>query len=140
MEKYKEKHRTKRNSKTGAKLPVHEQRRIQREMLKLEIEDERDRDAHWTCNAITDTCVGCSCNDLCFDIFSIVVWLIAISSICFCLFFGIMFAFALENSLLAAAFIQSVIGSICFWLFFSRPLIIVVKTIISKSKAERLVK
>ena len=140
MEKYKEKHRTKRNSKTGAKLPVHEQRRIQREMLKLEIEDERDRDAHWTCNAITDTCVGCSCNDLCFDIFSIVVWLIAISSICFCLFFGVMFAFALENSLLAAAFIQSVIGSICFWLFFSRPLIIVVKTIISKSKAERLVK
>tara|TARA_B110000091_G_C13400945_1_gene304115 strand:+ start:79 stop:456 length:378 start_codon:yes stop_codon:yes gene_type:complete len=73
-------------------------------------------------------------------VFSGLVWCVAIGSILFTLFFGIMFAFALENDELAAAWLNSVVGSIVFWLFVSRPTIIVIKTIISKIKAEKLAK
>ena len=51
-----------------------------------------------------------------------------------------MFAFALENDELAGAWLNSVVGSIVFWLFVSRPTIILIKTIISKIKAEKLAK
>ena len=57
-----------------------------------------------------------------------------------CLFFGVMFAFALENDELAAAWLESVVGSILFWLFISRPLIIIIKTSVSKCKAEKKAK
>ena len=124
-------------------VPVHEQRGITREILKLKIEQQADHDQYWCWTCIIQRCCCCSCikkSEVCFDVFSGIVWCVAIGSIFFALFFGIMFAFALENDELAGAWLNSVVGSIVFWLFVSRPTIILIKTIISKIKAEKLAK
>ena len=132
------------NTKNNATaVPIHEQRGITREILKLNIEQQADHDQYWCWTCIIQRCCCCKCiktSEVCFDMFSGLVWCVAIGSILFTLFFGIMFAFALENDELAAAWLNSVVGSIVFWLFVSRPTIIVIKTIISKIKAEKLAK
>ena len=51
-----------------------------------------------------------------------------------------MFAFALENDALAGAWLDSVIGSLIFWLLVSRPIIISLKTLIAKGKLEKKAK
>ena len=51
-----------------------------------------------------------------------------------------MFAFALENDALASAWLDSVIGSLIFWLLVSRPIIISLKTLIAKGKLEKKAK
>ena len=48
-----------------------------------------------------------------------------------------MFAFALKNETLAAAWLESVVGSIVFWLFVSKPIVILIKTTIANCKANK---
>jgi hypothetical protein len=68
------------------------------------------------------------------------MWLVAFGCIGFCLFFGVMFAFALDDAKLARAWLDSVLGSIVFWVFMSRPGTIFIKTLITKCKLERQAK
>ena len=130
------------SAKLRENLPDHERHRNEHEILTLKLEENIDSDKHWTATKLSEyiccpCCRGCKKNVFCLDVFSAVVWLIAIGSILFCLFFGVMFAFALENETLAAAWLESVIGSIIFWLLISKPIVILIKTIIAKSKANR---
>ena len=135
-----------------------EKRELNRHVMELQIEEKLDRDKHWMGTACADVCCCCcrgcgggkqptkshgssssSCDAgaLCLDVFGFFVWMTAFASISFCLFFGIMFSFALKNDELAGAWLASVIGSLVFWLFVSRPLTITIKTAIAKCKLER---
>ena len=138
-----------------------EKRELNRHVMELQIEEKLDRDKHWMGTACADVCCcccrgcggrkqptnsdGCSSSScdagaLCLDVLGFFVWMIAFASISFCLFFGIMFSFALKNDELAGAWLGSVIGSVVFWLLVSRPLTIALKTAISKCKLERKAK
>ena len=49
-----------------------------------------------------------------------------------------MFGFAIEDPSMTVSWLESVLGSMAFWVFCSRPLAIFAKTVISKCKLMRL--
>ncbi len=131
----------------AAAMTQHAKRENQRNIIRIEIEREHDRDQNWTLTKI-EACCCCFCRARCcrrmpccagavVDCMTLCVWLVALGSICFCLFFGVMFAFALDDPDLTADWLESVIYSICFWVFLSRPGSIFLKTLITKCRLER---
>ena len=131
--------RKKNSAKKKKNLPAHERHRNEHQILTLKLEETIDSDKHWTATKLSENvcCCGCTKSILCLDFLSALVWLVALGSIGFCLFFGVMFAFALKNETLAAAWLESVVGSIVFWLFVSKPIVILIKTTIANCKANK---
>ncbi len=127
-------------------VPQHERRAIQRNILRLEMEREVEADQNWGMGKLGACCNARCCSRLprrsavFLDCMSGVVWLVAFGCIGFCLFFGVMFAFALDDAELARAWLDSVLGSIVFWVFMSRPGTILIKTLVTKCKLERQAK
>merc|ERR1712146_151258 len=112
----------------GDQIPQHKRRDIQRKIIRLEIERELEKERHWSLSAMA-TCCGCNAkwcarlpkhSALCMDCASFCVWLFVFSMIGFCLFFGVMFGFAIEDSSLTVSWLESVLGSMAFWVFCSR--------------------
>jgi len=123
----------------------HERRELQRRIIRLEIETELQNERHWCVSAIF-SCFGCNarrCRHLpsqtviCMDLAAFCVWLIVFAMIGFCLFFGVMFGFAIEDSSMTTAWLESVLFSIAFWIFCSRPAIIFIKSFLQKGKLMR---
>merc|ERR1711865_924025 len=112
-------------------------KKIENNIETIQAENKADNDKEWTASFISKYCCGCTRSLILLQLFSIIVWFVAFCAISFCLFFGIMFAFALDNDELAAAWLSAVIWSLIFWLFISRPILITVKVLIAKCKLEK---
>ena len=126
-------------------LPQHERRDLQRKIVRLEIERELQEERHWCLSMLASVC-GCEakcCARLprragrCMDCAACAVWLLVFAMIGFCLFFGVMFGFAIEDPAMTAAWLESVMFSIGFWIFCSRPAAIFAKTLIRRGKLAR---
>ena len=131
--------------KHPGKVPQHERRDLQRKIVRLEIERELQEERHWCLSMLASVC-GCEakcCARLprragrCMDCAACAVWLLVFAMIGFCLFFGVMFGFAIEDPAMTAAWLESVMFSIGFWIFCSRPAAIFAKTLIRRGKLAR---
>lgn len=123
------------NQRLRKKIKI--KKKIENNIETIQAENKADNDKEWTASFISKYCCGCTRSLILLQLFSIIVWFVAFCAISFCLFFGIMFAFALDNDELAAAWLSAVIWSLIFWLFISRPILITVKVLIAKCKLEK---
>jgi len=71
------------------------------------------------------------------DLAAFLVWIIVFAMVLFCLFFGVMFGFAIEDSAMTEAWLESVLFSVGFWIFCSRPATIFIKSVVQKCKLMR---
>ena len=107
-----------------------------------QLEESFRKDKYWLASLAMEKCCcccsgrgddkGCAQTKACIDWYEGFVWLIGLSCIGFCIYFGTMFAFVLDNPILAEAWINTVMMSMVIWLLITQPVKILFKTIYAK--------